>query len=86
MRFENVDRILVIGGGLAGLATALRIAPLPVDLIVASPLANQSTSMSSTVDCTSGGSIKAGSTGSVSIEKLSPWQVLLRSMRATKTS
>ena len=30
--------IIVIGGGIAGLATALRLAPLPVVLIAASPL------------------------------------------------
>src|SRR4051794_13336776 len=32
------DRIVVVGGGIAGLATALHLAPLPVTLLVASPL------------------------------------------------
>jgi len=32
------DRVVVVGGGIAGLATALRLAPLPVTLLVASPL------------------------------------------------
>ena len=32
------DRVLVVGGGIAGLATALHLAPLPVTLLVASPL------------------------------------------------
>ncbi|MBF9235146.1 L-aspartate oxidase [Microvirga alba] len=35
------DRIVVVGGGIAGLATALHLAPLPVTLIVASPLGLQ---------------------------------------------
>ncbi|PVE21107.1 L-aspartate oxidase [Microvirga sp. KLBC 81] len=35
------DRIVVVGGGIAGLATALHLAPLPVILIVASPLGQQ---------------------------------------------
>ncbi|RYG26741.1 MAG: FAD-dependent oxidoreductase, partial [Burkholderiales bacterium] len=30
--------VIVVGGGIAGLATALRLAPLPVILINASPL------------------------------------------------
>ena len=33
------DRIVIIGGGIAGLATALRLAPLPVTLIAGAPLA-----------------------------------------------
>jgi L-aspartate oxidase len=32
------DRIVVVGGGVAGLATALRLAPRPVTLVTASPL------------------------------------------------
>lgn len=32
------ENIVVVGGGVAGLATALRLAPLPVTLVVASPL------------------------------------------------
>jgi len=32
------DRILIIGGGIAGLATAIRLAPLPVTLIAGAPL------------------------------------------------
>jgi uncharacterized protein with NAD-binding domain and iron-sulfur cluster len=32
------DRIVIVGGGIAGLATALHLAPLPVTLLVASPL------------------------------------------------
>jgi len=32
------DRLIVVGGGIAGLATALHLAPLPVTLLVASPL------------------------------------------------
>jgi L-aspartate oxidase len=35
------DRIVVVGGGIAGLATALRLTPLPVTLLVASPLGQQ---------------------------------------------
>ncbi|WP_084731449.1 L-aspartate oxidase [Microvirga vignae] len=35
------DRIVVVGGGIAGLATALHLAPLPVTLLVASPLGQQ---------------------------------------------
>jgi len=35
------DRVVVVGGGIAGLATALHLAPLPVTLIVASPLGEQ---------------------------------------------
>ncbi|MGH7073735.1 MAG: L-aspartate oxidase [Stellaceae bacterium] len=33
------DRIVIIGGGIAGLATALRLAPLPVTLLAGAPLA-----------------------------------------------
>ncbi len=33
------DRVVIIGGGIAGLATALRLAPLPVTLIAGAPLA-----------------------------------------------
>jgi L-aspartate oxidase len=32
------DRVVVVGGGIAGLAMALHLAPLPVTLLVASPL------------------------------------------------
>lgn len=35
------DRVVVVGGGIAGLATALQLAPLPVTLLVASPLGQQ---------------------------------------------
>jgi L-aspartate oxidase len=35
------DRVVVVGGGIAGLATALHLAPLPVTLVVASPLGQQ---------------------------------------------
>jgi L-aspartate oxidase len=35
------DRVVVVGGGIAGLATSLRLAPLPVTLLVASPLGQQ---------------------------------------------
>jgi L-aspartate oxidase len=35
------DRIVVVGGGIAGLATALHLAPLPVTMLVASPLGQQ---------------------------------------------
>jgi L-aspartate oxidase len=33
------DRIIIIGGGIAGLATAIRLAPLPATLIAGAPLA-----------------------------------------------
>ncbi|WP_445503840.1 L-aspartate oxidase [Microvirga sp. G4-2] len=36
-----LDRIVVVGGGIAGLATALHLAPLPVTLVVAAPLGQQ---------------------------------------------
>ncbi|WP_457090410.1 L-aspartate oxidase [Microvirga sp. P5_D2] len=36
-----LDRVVVVGGGIAGLATALQLAPLPVTLLVASPLGQQ---------------------------------------------
>ncbi|QRM32412.1 L-aspartate oxidase [Microvirga sp. VF16] len=35
------DRVVVVGGGIAGLAAALHLAPLPVTLLVASPLGQQ---------------------------------------------
>jgi L-aspartate oxidase len=35
------DCVVVVGGGIAGLATALHLAPLPVTLLVASPLGQQ---------------------------------------------
>jgi L-aspartate oxidase len=33
------DRVVIVGGGIAGLATAIRLAPLPVTLIAGAPLA-----------------------------------------------
>jgi L-aspartate oxidase len=33
------DRIIIVGGGIAGLATAIRLAPLPATLIAGAPLA-----------------------------------------------
>src|SRR5690349_1579105 len=36
-----LDRVVVVGGGIAGLATALHLGPLPVTLLVASPLGQQ---------------------------------------------
>ena len=35
---EDADRVLVVGGGIAGLATALHLAPMPVVLLAAAPL------------------------------------------------
>ncbi|MBB3810178.1 L-aspartate oxidase [Pseudochelatococcus contaminans] len=35
---HNADRVIVVGAGIAGLATALRLAPLPVTLIAGKPL------------------------------------------------
>ncbi len=35
------DRIVVVGAGVAGLATALRLAPLPVTLVTAAPLGEE---------------------------------------------
>ncbi len=35
------ERVLVIGGGVAGLATALRLAPMPVTLLVYAPLGTE---------------------------------------------
>ena len=35
------DRVVVIGGGIAGLATALRLAPMPVTLLVHAPLGTE---------------------------------------------
>ena len=35
---EDTDRVLVVGGGIAGLATALHLAPMPVVLLAAAPL------------------------------------------------
>ncbi|WP_284317328.1 FAD-dependent oxidoreductase, partial [Methylobacterium gnaphalii] len=32
------DRVIVVGAGVAGLATALRLVPRPVTLVTASPL------------------------------------------------
>ncbi len=37
-RLGGTDRVLVIGGGLAGLFTALRLAPLPVTVLTPQPL------------------------------------------------
>jgi L-aspartate oxidase len=39
------DRVLVIGGGLAGLFTALRLAPLPVTVLTAKPLGEGASSV-----------------------------------------
>jgi L-aspartate oxidase len=36
-----LDHLVVVGGGIAGLAAALRLAPLPVTLVVAAPLGQQ---------------------------------------------
>ncbi|NIX78357.1 L-aspartate oxidase [Microvirga terricola] len=41
MKASPQDRVIVVGGGIAGLAAALQLAPLPVMLIVASPLGEQ---------------------------------------------
>ncbi|QFR34816.1 L-aspartate oxidase [Ancylobacter sp. TS-1] len=38
---HSPQNVVVVGGGVAGLATALRLAPLPVTLIVAAPLGNE---------------------------------------------
>src|SRR3954471_20262604 len=35
---EDTDRVLIVGGGIAGLATALHLAPMPVVLLAAAPL------------------------------------------------
>src|SRR4051794_16670262 len=35
---DDTDRVLVVGGGVAGLATALHLAPMPVVLLAAAPL------------------------------------------------
>ena len=35
---EDTDCVLVVGGGIAGLATALHLAPMPVVLLAAAPL------------------------------------------------
>ncbi len=35
---RQTDRVIIVGGGIAGLATALRLAPIPVILVVATPL------------------------------------------------
>ena len=35
---EDMDHVLVVGGGIAGLATALHLAPMPVVLLAAAPL------------------------------------------------
>jgi L-aspartate oxidase len=40
-----LDRVVVVGGGIAGLATALHLAPLPVTLLVASPLGQQASTL-----------------------------------------
>src|SRR4051794_27684690 len=34
----DIDCVLVVGGGIAGLATALHLAPMPVVLLAAAPL------------------------------------------------
>jgi L-aspartate oxidase len=39
------DRVVVVGDGIAGLATALHLAPLPVTLLVASPLGQQASTL-----------------------------------------
>ena len=38
---QNSDRVIVIGGGIAGLATALGLAPLPTTLIAKAPLGTE---------------------------------------------
>jgi L-aspartate oxidase len=37
----SVNRVVVVGAGVAGLATALRLAPLPVTLVTAAPLGEE---------------------------------------------
>ncbi len=37
----TADRVVVVGAGVAGLATALRLAPLPVTLVTAAPLGEE---------------------------------------------
>jgi L-aspartate oxidase len=34
----QADRVIIVGGGIAGLATALHLAPIPVTLVLAAPL------------------------------------------------
>jgi len=43
-RRQGPDRVLVVGGGLAGLFTALRLAPLPVTVLTPKPLGEGSSS------------------------------------------
>ncbi len=38
------DRVVIIGGGVAGLATALRLAPMPVTVLVQAPLGTEASS------------------------------------------
>src|ERR1700745_4330731 len=37
-RWSGPDRVIIIGGGLAGLFTALKLAPLPVTVLTSRPL------------------------------------------------
>lgn len=41
MNAFHIPRIVVVGGGIAGLATALKLAPLPVTLLVKAPLGTE---------------------------------------------